>query len=220
MAEHRYNPRAAEQAILQRISNLPTDFANIADDAGMETYADILKDVKSALKDAEDAKRGAVMPLKAKVAAVTEWFDDNLVAPLRRRELALKQAIGDYQAAVRAAAERARQEAAREAERERQRLAKAAAKAEAEGRERAAEKLEQRAQQVVEEYVPPPEAPSGISTREVWRFEVTDPAQVPREYMSVDERKIGAVVRALKNQAGIPGVRVWCEQVVVARADR
>lgn len=61
---------------------------------------------------------------------------------------------------------------------------------------------------------------AGISYREVWKFRVTDPAKVPREYLSVDEVKIGGVVRALKNAAQIPGVEVYREKTAAAGGAR
>lgn len=45
----------------------------------------------------------------------------------------------------------------------------------------------------------------------VWKFEITDANAIPREYLLVDESKIGKVVQALKEQTNIPGVRVYSE---------
>lgn len=59
---------------------------------------------------------------------------------------------------------------------------------------------------------------SGINTREVWKFEVTDPAAVPREYLSVDESKIRRVVGALKGDTKIAGVRVYSERALASGA--
>jgi hypothetical protein len=44
-----------------------------------------------------------------------------------------------------------------------------------------------------------------------WKFEVVDASQVPREYLSPDLAKIGAVVKSLKDACVIPGVRVYNE---------
>jgi hypothetical protein len=49
----------------------------------------------------------------------------------------------------------------------------------------------------------------GVVFRTAWKFEVTDPAAVPREYLAVDEIKIGKVVRASGGTITIPGVKVW-----------
>lgn len=58
----------------------------------------------------------------------------------------------------------------------------------------------------------------GISTRTVWNFSITDPSLIPREYMLVDEKKIAAVVRAMKGDTAIPGVTVYADTQIAARA--
>ncbi|KJU83916.1 hypothetical protein MBAV_003883 [Candidatus Magnetobacterium bavaricum] len=58
---------------------------------------------------------------------------------------------------------------------------------------------------------------TGVSEREVWKFEVVDASKVPEQYKTVDEKKIGAIVRALKGITDIPGVRVWSEKQVAVR---
>lgn len=65
-----------------------------------------------------------------------------------------------------------------------------------------------------------PAAPKveGVSYRSDWRFEITDPHAIPREYLAIDEKKIGGVVRALKGAAKIPGVRVYEVKTPVVRA--
>jgi hypothetical protein len=57
----------------------------------------------------------------------------------------------------------------------------------------------------------------GMSFRDNWRFEITDPNLIPREYLSVDTVKIGGVVKVMKDGASIPGVRVFCEKIAVSR---
>jgi hypothetical protein len=64
-----------------------------------------------------------------------------------------------------------------------------------------------------------PEAPraEGLSLRTTWEFEITDEAALPREYLKPDTTKIGQIVRALKDQAKIPGVRIFPKRSVAAR---
>lgn len=59
----------------------------------------------------------------------------------------------------------------------------------------------------------------GVSTRKVWKFRIIDANLIPREYMTVDEKKIGGVVRALKDATNIPGVEVYAEDTVAVRSD-
>jgi len=64
--------------------------------------------------------------------------------------------------------------------------------------------------------LPPDEKVKGISIREVWKFKIEDEKLIPREYLSVDESKIGQVVRALKDATNIPGILVYAEKQVNA----
>lgn len=66
--------------------------------------------------------------------------------------------------------------------------------------------------------VPREDSTPGISYREIWKFEVIDPNSVPRDYLAIDEKRIGGVVRALKGETRIPGVRVWPEKSIAGRS--
>ncbi len=112
--------------------------------------------------------------------------------------------------------ERARAEEIRrreEAERERQTLAAMAQIAVEEGMIETAEELTREA-----EHVPTPiitaniPKAEGLSSAVLWRFEITDVALIPRQYVIPDERAIGGVVRALKGATNIPGIRVYSEE--------
>ena len=46
-----------------------------------------------------------------------------------------------------------------------------------------------------------------------WDYEIVAPNLIPREYLTPDTVKIGAVVRALKEQANIPGIKVFSRRV-------
>jgi hypothetical protein len=112
-----------------------------------------------------------------------------------------------------AAAEIAREEA------EQCRLHNERLAAEAAQRERTAkaENLEARAQAVTTAPLAPaiPKV-AGISSRETWRYTITDAAQIPDEYWIVDEKAIAAVVKALKGKTSIAGVRVYAETGIAA----
>lgn len=51
--------------------------------------------------------------------------------------------------------------------------------------------------------------------RDTTKFEVTDESLIPDAFWSVDEKKIGAAVKAGAKE--IPGVRIWTEQTPVIR---
>lgn len=63
------------------------------------------------------------------------------------------------------------------------------------------------------------EAPKieGLSFRENWCFEIVDVNQIPREYLIVNEKAIGAVVRSLKENAKIAGVRVFTTKTTIQK---
>ena len=66
---------------------------------------------------------------------------------------------------------------------------------------------------VVAQAAPVKEAPkvSGIAVKKTWKFRVKNPNLIPREYLTIDEKKIGGIVRAMKDQTNIPGVEVYFE---------
>lgn len=58
----------------------------------------------------------------------------------------------------------------------------------------------------------------GVSSAQTWKFRVIDANKIPREYLSIDEKAIGQVVRALKNKTNIPGIEVYAEGAARFRA--
>jgi predicted house-cleaning NTP pyrophosphatase (Maf/HAM1 superfamily) len=57
----------------------------------------------------------------------------------------------------------------------------------------------------------------GVSTYETWTFEVEDPLQVPREFLTVDEVLVRAYVKKNKHHSQIPGIRVFTKTTVAVR---
>lgn len=47
--------------------------------------------------------------------------------------------------------------------------------------------------------------------RKVWKYRIISEKDIPREYLKVDEQKIGGVVRALKSKCSIPGIQPYEE---------
>lgn len=208
------------EGVAAMMSNLPTDTRfQVSNDDQMETVSDILKNVKALQKQADAERKAITGPLDEQKSEVMRWVRDNIESRLASLEKGAKAAINAYlQELERRRAEKER-EAREAARKEQERLAKLAAKAEARGDEKKAEQFQDRASGVVPEYVPEvATSAQGISSRGVWKYEVTDPALVPREYLIVDTVKLGDVARAMKETANIPGVRVYKESIVAARA--
>jgi hypothetical protein len=57
----------------------------------------------------------------------------------------------------------------------------------------------------------------GIAKKTTWKFRIVNEALIPREYLSPDEVKIGAIVRSQKNMTKIPGVQAYSEESVNVR---
>jgi len=131
--------------------------------------------------------------------------------PLAEAEAWIKPLISGYLAEEerkRKAEEDRLREIARKEEEDRQLQAALAA-------EQSGDKEE--AEAIIQEtvYVPPVVVPkavpkvSGVSMTKQWKFRITDPNKIPREYLCVDEQKIGQVVRAMKDQTRIAGIEVY-----------
>lgn len=61
-----------------------------------------------------------------------------------------------------------------------------------------------------------PEMPAGVSTRTVWRWQVTDMNAVPREYLALDSAKVQAHVNTFKGQSAIPGIEAYADTGITA----
>jgi len=174
-------------------------------------------------REAAEAKR------REQEAAEAEARRQREAQERAEREAAEARRRGDEEAARKAAAEAATATAARRAEEER---AAAAAKAalrsetkadniEARGEEKAQELELQAASTVAPIIHREPPRVQGVATREVWKFEITDPSKINPAFLMPDEKKIGAQVRALKGDAAAligAGVRVWPERQIAAGA--
>lgn len=146
-----------------------------------------------------DAERRAVEAQAKEKQAIADLAEQNRVAA----EVTLNEAISSGDTAVIAQAETV-VESARAVESEKQSVAATLEVAAA----------------VISAPVTANTAPTakGISTRENWKFEITDINLIPREYMLVDEKKIGQVVKALKKDTNIAGIRAYPESAIAARS--
>lgn len=146
-----------------------------------------------------------------------------MLAPIEEAERTVKRAMASFvdkreserREAERVAAEEARNRA------EEERLARAVA-LEAEGKAAEAEiKLAAPPAPVVVAPVlaPPPPKVSGVSTKKVWKFEITDHAAVKREFLIPNEAAIRSAVLSLNEGAVavVGGIRVWQETLIAGR---
>jgi len=138
--------------------------------------------------------------------------------PIQQAERVVKPKIATYlqeQERIRRDEERRLQEEARKRAEE-EALAEAA-ELEAEGETEAAEQLISEPIRVAPVIVPKmvPKV-TGVAMKENWRFRVTDANKIPREYLKIDEIKIGQIVRALKDKTKIPGIEAYPEKLISA----
>lgn len=163
--------------------------------------------------------------------AVTEQ-ERKVDTPLAEAERFLKVGIGQYQAEqerIRRAEEARLQEEARQAEEERARkeaediALQDAIEAEQNGDTKGAEAILAHPVPIAPAYVAPVvlartvQKQEGISGRKNWKFRVTNEALIPREYLKIDDQKIGQVVRAMKQMTKIPGIEVFAEDSVAVK---
>lgn len=78
-----------------------------------------------------------------------------------------------------------------------------------------AEAMEEKAKESTMKMKDIPEAAKtpGMTMRKIPKWRIIKLADIPRDYMKIDEVKIGAVVRAAKGQIKIPGIEVYFETV-------
>lgn len=152
--------------------------------------------------------------------------------PLAEAERYLKVGIGSYQAAE----EKKRREEETKLQAEAQRIADQEAKraaeelalqdaieAEKNGDKKGAEAILANPLPVIPKFVAPVVLQKtvvkqeGISSRRNWKFRVVNESLIPREYLKVDDIKLGQIVRALKETTRIPGIEVYPEENVAVR---
>ena len=209
----RVRPVARE---VDSMSERAENFA-VANATDYEAGAEFLKTIKSLSNDVEAQRKKITQPLDQAKKQVMDLFRP-LSTALSSAESTIKRRLVAWQSEQDRIAREERRKAEERSRRERERLEKQAQDAEEKGRTERADILRDRAAStVVVSAAPETPKVSGLSTRSVWKFEVVDASKVPDEYKVVDEKKVGGVVRALKGDANIPGVRIWEEQTLAAR---
>lgn len=205
----------------------------------VETQAKGLKVIDTASYVAAGELWKSIKALRKKVA---DTFDDIIKAahlahkkavekkkmhdePLDAAERIVKKAMSDYDAEqerIRQAEQRRLEEIARKAAEEQALLDAIAAEEEARRNGATKEEAAKEAEAVIAEpvYTAPvvlpkatPKLAGGPVFQKRWDFEVVNESLIPRQYLSVDLVKIRQVVTALKDQANIPGIKVFEKRV-------
>jgi len=199
--------------IQQTIDNVLAEMAQlkIASDAEMVTAAEWLKRCKETAKLVKDHFEPDRLANYTAYKAVTDTIKA-YTDKLDKAERIVKRQLADYQ-----------WEQEQKRRDEQRRLEDLARKQEEERRLQQA--VETGDETVLDEpmivptvHVEPPPKVEGVSYAEHWTFEVKDERLIPREYMTPDLKKLGAMVRATKGAIEIPGVRIYSEKTVRASA--
>lgn len=206
----------AERHVKKAMVDYKTEQDRIAQEAARKEREKAEKEAARLREEARIADEKAAAKERDRLAELQRKEDERAAEEAER--LAAERAAAKTEEDEKRAQE---QEAAAEKRRqeEQDRLHQERLDAEAAQRERTAraETLEQRAETATT--APTVHAPKvkGVSTRKVWKFEIIDQGKIPREYLVPNTTAIGGVVRALKNNTNIPGIRVYAEDVVSAR---
>ncbi len=214
-----------ERGLISEIDSVWTDFkqSKVDDADAYQLAANNRKALKIYSKQLEEIKKGHTRPiddLKAQVLTYFNTYAGKLAAALRQVDGAMLAYDAEIQR-VRAEEQRKLEEYTRRKEAEEKAALEAAAlNAIAKGDEARAVELVTKAEEVrhaVPVLAPVAPIAQGASFREIWKFEITDAKALPREYLIPDETRIGQVVRALKKDCSIPGVRIWSEKILATR---
>lgn len=186
----------------------------IVDEVTNAVALDMLSQVTKARKRIEALKKRWLDPLNQQVRLIRADFEA-MASPAGEAEAILRTKTSVYRVKV--------SEAARK---EQERLRLLAEKRQ----ERAAEKAEAKGLEappvipIVPTVAPPAktvatDSGAKVTYRRTTHFEVLDESLVPIEYFTLDERKIGAAVRAgiASPDKPIPGVRIWITEEPVVR---
>lgn len=148
---------------------------------------DLLSLIAEAKKQLEAKRRAAVDPLNQKVKEINAFFR-NLEQPFNEADKIVRQKIVQF-------------------------------RAEEEQRRREEEKKLQETNMfaIVPKLATTQRAEMGQATaHKVWEFEIEDEAQIPREYLSVDTKKIREAIK--QGVRHIPGVRIFqTERLTIRR---
>lgn len=185
-----------------------------------EDAADGLKLVKLAGKKITDFFR----PLKQKVDESKRALLDaerKLLGPLDQAEIKAKHAMLVWQKAQDAA----RQEEQRKLQSavdERARVQRETLEFEAAFSTDQQLKAQAAAEaaRVVAPLVTVPEAPkvAGVQTRKTWKCRVVNADLIPRDFLMIDQKKLDAYARAMREAAKVPGAEFWAEESLAVRS--
>lgn len=196
----KFEEQAAKEGAtyLQRANELVID-----NDTQESVATNILSMIAVSKKTLEEQRKFLVKPLNDHVKAINNRFK-LYSEPLNQADAIIRKKVLDYKKL-----------------KEQRRLEE-----ERKVREAAEEEQARLAMSGIKTPLPEPVVPKAPATtraelgstniKKVWTFEIVDESQIPREYLTVNTKKIAAVVKAgIRN---IPGVRIYQQDQLSVRA--
>jgi|GEM_PF-3060731 len=135
---------------------------------------------------------------------------DEIIMPITKAISEVEAKILAYHKVLKEKAEVERRKQEEETRKEQERLDAERKKAEVEAKEKGEDPpVFQEPQIIIKTVIEPPKV-KGLTT--LWKYEITNEDQVPREFCSIDPGKLQAAVRAGFRE--IPGVRIFSEESI------
>lgn len=194
----------------------------VRDPSSLAIATTMLLEAKAAAKEVMEKRDFFVKPLKDHVKQIEALFKP-LIDTLSQADATLRSKVLEYRVVEQRKADELRAEAERRATIAAEEAARLAEKAASlTGKRAAAAQFKSDAKQdeanvaalaMLAAQGPARVMPSidgQVATRRVWRFEVEDESQVPREYLVVNESEIREAVR--NGVREIPGVRIFSQE--------
>jgi hypothetical protein len=203
------------------------DVIKISDQSEYDQAGKEMQGVKANLEEMEGFQLDLTKPLNDDLKRVRDFFR----IPLSYLDAA-KKSISAARVSYTQKMEEKRQEderklrelARKEEEKKKAALEARALKAEEKGKEEKAEELREQAKEV---FVPVPiiesrvEKTAGIGRRKDWKYRILDSMAIPRDFLCVDEKKIGQYARTMKEMAKCPGVEFYfVETEITGKTDQ
>jgi len=190
----------------------------IIDDPGLESAGSFLVGLKTILKRIDETFdepiKQAFATHRTILAAKKKHTD-----PLTKAEHVIKAGITTYRTTQRIIQEEREQRLREQArKKEEDRMLLEAAELEESGKPEEAEALIAQPVYSAPIVLPKEMKVQGISTRTVWKWRMRNKSLLPPQYLTVDEKALNKVVAALWQQCDIPGIEVYCEEIVSARS--
>ena len=177
--------------------------------------------INGKMKGFEEERKSITKPLDESKARVINLFRpiltscEEAIKIVKAKMLTYQQ---EQEVIRRQEEDRLREETRKENERLQKDAERKAAKEEAKGNSDRAEEIREAVQPAPMPIVVQTETPKvkGISMREHWKFRITNPDLVPREYCIPDESAIRGIVNTMKGKTSIAGVEPYREDIVAS----